>query len=53
MVFFDGYWPWWLGAFALTAMGLLYYLATGKAFGVSTTFEQLPDWLLGARPNRA
>ena len=49
MGLFDGYWPWWMGAIALATMGLLYYAASGKAFGVSSTFALLPHWLVGGQ----
>ncbi len=53
MNLFDGYWPWWLGASALATMGLLHYVATGRAFALSSVFEQIPGWFRGSRGQEA
>lgn len=35
-----GYWPWWLGAFALATVAVLHPLLTGRLFGVSGLFSR-------------
>ncbi len=44
MSLFDGYWPWWLGALALAAVAIGYWLAVGRPFGVSGFWLRVLRW---------
>ena len=38
------YWPWWTGALALGAVGLLYFLLLGRLLGVSGSWAKVVFW---------
>jgi uncharacterized membrane protein YedE/YeeE len=41
---FNGYWPWWLGAFALAFITIGFWLAIGTTLGVSSSWDRLANW---------
>src|SRR5579859_3240323 len=39
----NGYWPWWAGALALTAVAAIYFRVVGRLLGVSGNFSRATD----------
>jgi uncharacterized membrane protein YedE/YeeE len=40
----SGYWPWWLGAFALAGIATFHFGVLGRAFGISGVFAKVLNW---------
>lgn len=41
---FNGYWPWWLGAFALGFITIGFWLTIRNTLGVSSSWDRLVSW---------
>ena len=48
--FLEGYWPWWGGALALTALALLHWLGERRLLGVSGYMKELVPTPVGKPP---
>jgi uncharacterized membrane protein YedE/YeeE len=41
---FSGYWPWWLGAFALGFITIGFWLTIRNTLGVSSSWDRITNW---------